>query len=185
MVFAVASHGFVPRSSRETEGNAEPRFLRILRTLSNSKYSIHDLSRFTGEGVDNFARFNMPLELGIACALRFEREQSARPHNWLLLVPEGFSYQKFVSDLAGFDPSRHSQTVESVIREVSGWLSSQEDVDDETPSALQIYQAFAAFCDQAASLRLQALGKDSWTDLLSAAYKMVPVGKTGLSAAEE
>jgi hypothetical protein len=73
IVFAVTANGFVPRSARETEGNAEPRFLRILQAMSRSKYSIHDLSRFTGEGIDNVARFNMPLELGIACALRFVR----------------------------------------------------------------------------------------------------------------
>jgi hypothetical protein len=78
IVFAVSAHGLIPRSARETDGSAEPRFSRILRTLSESKYSIHDLSRFTGEGTDNFARFNMPLELGMASALRFEREQSAR-----------------------------------------------------------------------------------------------------------
>ena len=100
IVFTVSAHGLVPRSARETDGSPEPRFSRILRTMSESKYSIHDLSRFTGEGVDNHARFNMPLELGMACALRFEREASDRQHNWLVLVPEGFSYHKFVSDLA-------------------------------------------------------------------------------------
>lgn len=174
IVFAVAAHGFVPRSARETDGSAEPRFLRILRALSQSKYSIHDLSRFTGEGLDNFARFNMPLELGIACALRFERELSARPHNWLVLVPEGFSYQKFVSDLAGFDPGRHSQSVESIVREVSAWLRLQEDAIEPAPSALQIYQAFATFRNQVANLRSKALERESWADLLLAASNSVP-----------
>src|SRR5690348_14898316 len=107
IVFTVAAHGLVPRSARETDGSSEARFLRILKTLSASKYSIHDLSRFTGEGINNFARFNMPLELGMACSLRFERELGkSRPHNWLVLVPKGFAYQKFVSDLAGFDPGK-------------------------------------------------------------------------------
>jgi hypothetical protein len=36
-----------------------------------SKYSIHDLSRCTGEGAENFARLNMPLEPGIAMARQF------------------------------------------------------------------------------------------------------------------
>ena len=142
--------------------------------MSESKYSIHDLSRFTGEGLDNLARFNMPLELGIACALRFEREQSTRPHNWLVLVPEGFAYQKFVSDLAGFDPGRHSQSIESVIREVSAWLRLQEDAIDPAPSALRIYQSFASFRGQVADLRADALEKDTWADLLLAAYRTVP-----------
>ncbi len=43
---------------------------RIVRALANSKYLIHDLSRCTGEGIENVARFNMPLELGMAMARR-------------------------------------------------------------------------------------------------------------------
>ena len=89
VVFSVLAHGFLPRSARETEGDPEPRFSRILGTIAGSKYSIHDLSRSTGEGDDNLARFNMPLELGMAAALRFEREGSLRPHRWLALVPDG------------------------------------------------------------------------------------------------
>jgi hypothetical protein len=172
IVFSVAAYGLVPRSARETDGSSEPRFLRILKTLS--RYSIHDLSRSTGEGADNLARFNMPLELGIACALRFERERSEQPHHCLILVPEGYSYQTFVSDLAGFDPGRHSQSVESVIREVSAWLRLQENVIESPPSALQIYQAFAGFQSQVSHLRSEALEKESWADLLLAASRTVP-----------
>ena len=60
IILTVVAHGFVPRGAREVEGVAQPRFRRILETISESKYSIHDLSRFTGEGVANLARFNMP-----------------------------------------------------------------------------------------------------------------------------
>lgn len=63
-VFSVFAHGFIPRTARETEGNPEPRFSRILATIAASKYSIHDLSRSRGEGDENLARLNMPLELG-------------------------------------------------------------------------------------------------------------------------
>jgi hypothetical protein len=180
IMFAVVAHGLVPRSAQETDGSSEPRFLRVLKTIAHSKYSIHDLSRSTGEGPHNLARFNMPLELGVACALRFEREQSTRLHKLLILVPEGFTYQRFVSDLAGFDPGRHSQSVESVIREVSAWLRVQEDAIEPAPSALQIYQAFAEFRQQVLSLHTEALEKESWADLLLAASKTVPgVGEAG------
>ena len=101
----------------------------------------------------------MPLELGMACALRFERESSDRQHNWLVLVPEGFSYHKFVSDLAGFDPGMHSDSVESVIREVAAWLRLQKDAIDPAPSALRIHREFATFRSQAAELRAEALEK--------------------------
>lgn len=101
IVFTVTALGFAPRSARDTEGFADTRILRITSTLAHSKYSIHDLSRFTGAGLDNFARFNMPLELGIALALRHERQGTAKPHNCLVLVTGAYEYQKFISDLAG------------------------------------------------------------------------------------
>lgn len=174
IVFSVAAHGFVPRSARETDGTAEPRLSRILETLAASKYSIHDLSRYSGEGADNLARFNMPLELGMAAALRFERVETARPHNWLALVPEGYLHQRFISDLAGFDPGKHGQTPSSMIREVSAWLRLQPDVIAPAPSALQIHRTFDDFCNHVGNLRTAALEKESWPDLLLAARRTVP-----------
>jgi hypothetical protein len=174
IVFTVAAHGFVARSARETEGTAEPRISRILQTLAGSKYSIHDLSRFSGEGTDNLGRFNMPLELGMAAALRFERMGTARPHNWLVLVPDGYLHQRFISDLAGIDPGKHTSAPPSVIREASAWLRLQPDVSSPAPSALQIHTAFGTFCNYAGSLRTAALEKESWADLLLAARRTVP-----------
>lgn len=179
IVFCVAAHGLSPRSALETDGSSEPRFLRIFKTLSNSKYSIHDLSRCRGEGTGNLARFNMPLELGAACALRFERDRSAHPHNLLILVPQGFLYQRFVSDLAGFDPGRHSKSVKSVIREVCSWLPLQEDTILPYPSAVQIFKAFPLFRKEVSHLHSQALGKHSWADLLLAASRTVPSAMEG------
>src|SRR6266705_683569 len=175
IVFSVAAHGFVPRTARESEGDPEPRFSRILRMISQCKYSVHDLSRSTGEGGDNLARFNMPLELGMAEAFRFEREMSDRtPHRWLALVPEGYGYQRFIADLAGFDPARHGSSVRSVIREVSAWLRTLEDVLDPVPSALKIFENFPSFRSQLADLRTEALNKDTWADVLLAASRTVP-----------
>src|SRR5579862_2661544 len=71
ILFATVCCGFIPRSALESGTVAEPRLTRILRALFSSKYSIHDLSRCTGQGGDNMARFNMPLELGMAMASRF------------------------------------------------------------------------------------------------------------------
>ena len=175
IVFSVAAHGFVPRTARESEGDPEPRFSRILRMISQCKYSIHDLSRSTGEGGDNLARFNMPLELGMVAAFRFDREMSEQtPHRWLALVPEGYGYQRFISDLAGFDPARHDSSVQSVIREVSAWLRTLEDVLDPVPSALKIFENFQSFRSQLADLRTEALNKDTWADVLLAASQTVP-----------
>jgi hypothetical protein len=103
-VLTIAALGFTPHCARETEGQSDPRIDRIAKGLSESKYSIHDLSRFQGEGPDNLSRFNMPLELGTASSIRYQGKTSGTPHNRVALVPNGFVLQKFISDLAGFDP---------------------------------------------------------------------------------
>jgi hypothetical protein len=56
---------------------------RITQAISDSKYSIHDLSRCRGEGDKNLARFNMPLELGVAMAHKFGLNGNDC-HDWLL-----------------------------------------------------------------------------------------------------
>jgi hypothetical protein len=173
-VFSVFAHGFIPRTARETEGNPEPRFSRILATIAASKYSIHDLSRSKGEGDGSLARLNMPLEPGMAAAFCFEREKSDQPHRWLALVPHGYAYQSFVSDLAGFDPARHDGSVSSIVREVSAWLRTQDDVLETVPSAKNILQSFPSFRNELANLRMEALEKETWADVLLAASKSVP-----------
>ncbi len=71
-VLTIAALGFTPRCARESEGESDPRLDRIAKGLRESKYSIHDLSRFQGEGADNLSRFNMPLELGMALSIRYD-----------------------------------------------------------------------------------------------------------------
>jgi hypothetical protein len=110
----------------------------------------------------------MPLELGMAAAFRFEREGSGRPHRWLALVPDGYAYQRFISDPAGFDPARHDSSVPSIIREVSAWLRTLEDGMDPVPSALKIFQSFASYQDQLVDLQVAALNKQTWGDVLLA-----------------
>ena len=95
IVFATTCCGFLARSALESGTVAEPRMTRIAKALLSSKYSIHDLSRCTGQGGENFARFNMPLELGIAMGRRISEGEDA--HDWLILVPQGLipSAKKF------------------------------------------------------------------------------------------
>ena len=64
IVFATVCCGFVPRSALESGNVAEPRMERIAKAIFSSKYSFHDLSRCKGEGSEQLARFNMPLEPG-------------------------------------------------------------------------------------------------------------------------
>lgn len=174
IVFTVVAHGFIPRSAKESEASADPRIERISEALFESKYSIHDLSRFTGEGVDNFARFNMPLELGIAIALRYSGRSTGRVHNWQVLIAGGYAYQRFASDLAGFDPSTHDMSVASMVRVVSSWLRRQPDVANPAPSVRAVLAAHEDFRLQIEHLRHEALDDSIWPDILLAAYRTAP-----------
>ncbi len=67
----------------------------------------------------------MPLELGIAMARRFMNP--AEEHDWLVLVPRGHAYLRFISDLAAYDPARHDGSVAGVVGAVVAWLSTRND----------------------------------------------------------
>jgi hypothetical protein len=122
IVLSTVCCGFLPRSAVESGRVSVPRLDRISAALFSSKYSIHDLSRCRGEGEHNVARFNMPLELGMAMTLKLLNAERRLEHDWLLLVPRSHEYLRFISDLAGVDPKKHDGRVESIIPCVLSWL---------------------------------------------------------------
>lgn len=174
IVFATVCCGFLPRSALESGSVAESRMDRITGAIFSSKYSIHDLSRCRGEGDELLARFNMPLELGIAMARRHQGTGRAGTHDWLVLVPEGHSYLKFLSDLAGFDPKRHNGTAESVLTKVVAWLATRPDaIRIATPD--EVLSAFPRFQDEKIQPKRRWRNDVPWSDAVLAARKHVPV----------
>jgi len=131
IVFTIVCCGFTPRCAHEGV-QAEGRVTRILQPLFSSHYSIHDLSRCKGEGDENYARFNMPLELGMAMARRYQIEQTNStakkkvqtyfPHEWLVLVPQGHNSRRYISDLGAFDLKEHDGNKETIVVRVLSWL---------------------------------------------------------------
>ncbi len=173
IVFAAVCCGFVPRSALESGGVAEPRMARITRAMFSSKYSIHDLSRCKGEGSEQLARFNMPLELGIAIARRYTATDEAQKRDWLLLVPQGHQYGKFVSDLAGFDPKTHDGTAQVMVPRIMSWLRTRPDAVD-TPDPPEVLAALPNFA-QAKAVLAQTWNDDiPWAYILLAAKEHVP-----------
>jgi hypothetical protein len=168
IVFATVCCGFMPRSALESGTVAESRMQRIVDAIFSSKYSIHDLSRCRGEGSEMLARFNMPLELGIAMARRYTKARPNHRHDWLLLVPEGHVYLKFVSDLAGFDPIRYDGKTESAIPKVMAWLATRPDaVQAPTPQA--VLAELPKFREEKSRLQKEWGGNVPWADLVLAA----------------
>lgn len=169
IVFATVCCDFMPRSALESGTVAEPRLARITRAVFSSRYSIHDLSRCTGEGDENFARFNMPLELGMAMARRFM--DKADEHDWLVLVPQGHAYLRFMSDLAAYDPATHDGSVESVVVAVMAWLCTRRDaLPSVTPR--DVLSALPRFKDQKEGLEASWAGQPPWSDVVLAAIRV-------------
>lgn len=169
IVLTVAARGFMPRSALETGGTADPRIVRIAKGIMTSKYSIHDLSRFQGEDVDNHARFNMPLELGMAMGVRFMKDGTGTEHNWVALLPAGIEHQKFVSDLIGYDMREHDSQVSTVITRIAGWLSEQPEFTRPTPAAKTILDSFEPFRALLEKARQDSLGDLTWSAIIESA----------------
>lgn len=170
VVFATVCCGFLPRCAIESGGTAVPRMDRITQAVLSSKYSIHDLCRCRGEGSANLARFNMPVELGVSMAQRFGPGGSAN-HDWLLLVPRGSEYIRFVSDLAGFDPKQHDGNVDSIVPAVMSWLATRPDAV-RVPTPSEVLDLLPTFSTQKAQLNDAWRGQVPWSDVVLLALRV-------------
>ena len=71
MLFAIHDCGFIARVAVEDIGSNEMRIEKIVRIISESCYSIHDISRVE-VSKSKLPRFNMPFECGLAMgAIRY------------------------------------------------------------------------------------------------------------------
>jgi hypothetical protein len=144
IVLSVVACGVVPRTATDTGEVSRARMDRIRDAMSECRYSIHDLSRSKGAGDENFARANMPLELGMAISLR---------HDWLALVAKDHPYEKFISNLAGYDLKRHDETPARAISAVVSWLRTRLNRNTLTPA--EVIERFDRFQELVAVIDLE------------------------------
>jgi hypothetical protein len=173
IVFATVCCGFLPRSALESGTVAMPRMERIARCVLSSRYSIHDLSRCRGEGDQNYARFNMPLELGIAMGRSLCAKTADEEHDWLMLVPKGHSYAHFASDLAGYDAKQYDMTPNSVVPGVMSWLMTRPNAT-AGPTPKRVLETLPRFTAAKAQLNVEWAMDIPWGALVVAARNAVP-----------
>jgi len=108
----------------------------------------------------------MPLELGMAMALRFM--DPASEHDWLVLVPEGHAYLRFVSDLAAYDPATHDRSIASVVVAVMSWLATRPNaIPPVTPR--QVLEFLPSFQSRKRELDAGWGGYPPWADVIMTA----------------
>lgn len=169
IVFTCVACGFAPRSAIDSGSWGTSRIERIVEALRACRYSIHDLSRCRGQGDSNLARFNMPLELGMAMILA---HPDRRDHEWMALAPEGAAYEQYASDLSG---ERHDGDVWTVVRHVAGWLLTRDATIGTPMNPLTIVEALPRYSEAKAILTAKWLGPPPWRELVRAAAEIVDV----------
>lgn len=111
----------------------------------------------------------MPLELGMAMALRIM--VPASQHDWLVLVPQGHSYHRFISDLAAYDPATHDGSVASVVAAVVAWLATRKDaMPPATPK--EVLRLLPAFQSRRNEIEAAWGGYPPWADIVMAAIEV-------------
>jgi hypothetical protein len=171
IVFTCAHAGFYPIIASSSGRTGRPRLERILDALRSCRYSIHDLSRCRGEGDENLARFNMPLELGMAMAIGATGARES--HEYLVLVPDKLHlHQRYVSDLAGLDPQVHDGTPERMVAEVLAWLLTAAEAPAEVAPD-EVIAKLARFEESLAELdRLWQGSAPPWARIVEAAARV-------------
>jgi hypothetical protein len=74
---------------------------------------------------DEYARMNMPFELGIDHACRRFGGGELATKSILILEQARFDYQRALSDISGWDIHAHGGDFEKAVRHVRSWLVAQ------------------------------------------------------------
>lgn len=150
MHFAVIAAGLLPLCAHDLTAPDRPRLEMLVQAITSCRYSAHDFSRFKGEGERNFARFNMPVEMGMALfyALFSHRVE----HRCAFFVSSPHDYRAFVSDLAGLDPLNYRDSNELMVRTYE-WLRDAVHAAFIPKATAEIQDIHAQFCRRLPCLR--------------------------------
>lgn len=127
--FCVSDLGFFPRLAPEDADNSRSRLDRIMDLIQGSQFGIHDISRCHLDSPDEYARLNMPFELGLDVASSRFGGQQLSTKSILVLEHQRYDYQKSLSDISGWDIEAHQGDYARVIRVVRRWLLKQTDAE--------------------------------------------------------
>ncbi len=120
--FGVIAAGLLPVCAKDLASPDRPRLEMLVDAIVHCHYSLHDLSKCRGEGPENYGRFNMPIEMGMAMfhAVRTQRTE----HRCAFFISHPHVHQVVASDFAGLDPINHENDDELALTGVYEWLRS-------------------------------------------------------------
>jgi hypothetical protein len=148
--FAVIAAGLLPVCAHDLTVPDQPRIDTLVKALTNCRYSAHDLSRVRGEGEQNFARFNMPLELGMALFYALQTQRVS--HQLAFCVPSPYEFRAAISDLGGFDALDYHDPSE-LVAQTYGWLWKIQAALSTRRSTAEIQDLHAQFRERLLRIR--------------------------------
>jgi len=153
LISALVSLGRKPRCVLEIRERGQGRLSRLIGLLASCRISIHDLSR---AGVP--VRFNLPFELGLACALSAYGEE----HGFIILEKERHRLDRTLSDLKGQDPYIHEGKPRVLISCVLDALGNEE----AEPDPLEVHRLWKELWALAVSLKRKHGHRDIFNRLI-------------------
>jgi hypothetical protein len=142
LIFTIHACGFQARSLLATS-HSSLRMDELLGLVADCDVGIHDISRIDTKG--QFARFNVPLGLGLFLAAQRYGIGRNKRKKCLIMVNEPFEYQRFISDLAGHDPGIHGNTSDGVIAIVRQFLANNAPAKAVVPTQKHIFERYIEF----------------------------------------
>lgn len=123
IIFTIIYLGFEPQLASMVQDSGQTRIDKIATMIKKSRYGIHDISRLKSSKADEYARLNMPLELGMDLACR-KYVRNRKDKAMLIMAEQRYEYQIAMSDLAGSDIVPHGGLIGRVITAVRNWLEN-------------------------------------------------------------
>ena len=144
ILYVIVRNGLSPRLSLEVSDGGQVRLQKITQIIKSCKYSIHDLSIVKSKKAKEFARMNMPFELGIDYGLRNSGIPNLDKKQFLILEATKYDYMKAISDINGFDIKVHSNETEKIFDCLYSWFSETLKINKQDPP-LKIFYDFIDF----------------------------------------
>ncbi len=126
IIFSVKYLGYIPKLSIEQSDSSTTRLSNIVTLIKNCKYGIHDLSRILSTKKDEYARMNMPFELGVDYGCKTFKGGVHNQKKLLILEQKRYQLQKALSDLSGSDIKHHDGEPMTVIKAVRDWFVTED-----------------------------------------------------------
>jgi hypothetical protein len=148
ILYVIVKNKFIPRLALEVSDSGQVRLEKITQIIKGCKYSIHDISIVKAKEAGEYARMNMPFELGIDYGLRNCDDPLLKSKQFLILEAHKYDYMRAISDISGFDVKVHGNETYKVFQCLYSWFSETLKVNGQAPPRKLFYD----FMDFNASL---------------------------------